>query len=372
MSMAPMPSYTISVLRHDDSSELFTFEKSSVIVGRETGDVVTGDPQMSNRHAELTFAGGLLTATDLNSTNGTYLRSGERLTAPHSLTPGTALRLGGCTLIVQDIVTGFERGATQIMTDVPAPIAPGREAASDDLFDQFKYYLAIGLSIYKQHYLNGIMTTGLVMVPAALLSALFGLIPVIGIFLSLLVGLGQLVLAPISTGAMGRWALAAASGRSLTWKQAWRAALQNPVQEWLNMAVMAFVTIVGFFVLIIPGIVLGMFSVPSYLLEDKRLINSNLRSAELVMKDPGHLIGLAALMVLTSFPVMLAAAIVGYIVGLVPMIGAPLSQVFTMAATMVVVPFIYLLWSLVYFDTRKRLERVDARLEHQAKINEWG
>jgi hypothetical protein len=256
----------------------------------------------------------------------------------------------------------FEREIERLAEEGPA---------SDSVVDQFKYYAATGLNIYKQQYVNGIMTAGLVMVPAALLSALFGLIPVVGVILGVLVALGQLALAPISTGAMGRWALAAASGRSLTWQQAWGAALKNPVQEWLNMATMMFVTIVGFFVLIVPGIVLGMFSIPSYLLEDKRFIGANLRSAELVMKDPGHLIGLAALMVLTSLPIMVAAAILGLILGLVPVIGGPLSQVLTVAAMMLVLPFIYLLWSLVYFDVRKQLEHVDPCVAHEDKFNEW-
>jgi pSer/pThr/pTyr-binding forkhead associated (FHA) protein len=407
-----MLSYTISILRHDDSSDIFTFEQASVIVGREAGDVITGDPKMSNRHAELKFNAGQLTITDLSSTNGTYLMSGQRLSAPHPLVPGTALKLGDCTLAVQEVVSGFERGGTQVMDQVAAPAAPMAPAAplapaappaagatpqgtggsasdrvkeferdiqrqvaegptSEGLFDQFKYYLASGLIIYKEHYINGVMTLGLVMIPAALLSALFSFIPVIGIFLGFLVALVQLALAPISTGAMGRWALAAAAGRSLTWKQAWGAAMRNPVQEWLNMAVMSFIALVGFFFLVIPGILLGMFSVPSYLLEEKRFIGANLRSMELVLKEPGRLLGLAFLMILTAVPVMIAAAILAVVVGFVPMIGAPLANVVTVAASMLAVPLIYLLWSLVYFDTRKRLENVDPRVENAAVIDSW-
>ncbi len=127
-----MPSYTISILRHDDSSELFTFEQASVIVGREAGDVITGDPKMSNRHAELKFNAGQLTITDLSSTNGTYLVSGQRLSAPHPLVPGTALKLGDCTLAVQEVVSGFERGGTQVMNQAPVAPAPATPAAALD------------------------------------------------------------------------------------------------------------------------------------------------------------------------------------------------------------------------------------------------
>ncbi len=105
------------------------------------------------------------------------------------------------------------------------------------------------------------------------------------------------------------------------------------------MAVMSFIALIGFFFLVIPGILLGMFSVPSYLLEEKRFIGGNLRSMELVLKDPGRLLGLAFLMILTAVPVMIAAAILAAVVGFVPMIGAPLANVITVAASMLAVPF---------------------------------
>ena len=67
-----MPSYSLSILRHDESADLLTFEQSSVIIGRESGDIVTGDPNMSNRHAEISFEQGVLTFKDLESTNGSF------------------------------------------------------------------------------------------------------------------------------------------------------------------------------------------------------------------------------------------------------------------------------------------------------------
>jgi len=97
-----MPSYTISLLRHDGSSQMFELSHDRVVIGRDAGDIVTNDPQVSNDHAEITFAAGVLSYKDLQSTNGTYRVSGERVTSL-TLTPGTALKLGGCTIAVQDV-----------------------------------------------------------------------------------------------------------------------------------------------------------------------------------------------------------------------------------------------------------------------------
>lgn len=379
-----MPQFTLSILRHDQTSDLLTFEVTQVLIGREGGDIVTGDPQMSNRHAQFTFSGGVLMFEDLSSTNGSYRISGERITTPISVSPGTALRLGGCTVTIQDIQTGMERGGTAVMpqaspmtfapTLAPPAVNPSGGTAppvSGGLFEQFKAYLSTAADIYKLHYLGGVLTLGLVMVPATLVTALAGLVPVVGWIVAILVGLVELALAPISAGAMGRWALSAATGRSMTWQQAWGAALKNPVSEWINVAVAMFITGVGTMLLIVPGIILGMFALPAYLLEDKKLLSINLRSSDLVMKAPGRHIGLALLAMLTAVPVMIAAAIVSVMVAYVPLIGGPLASVISVAFSMTVVPFIYLLWSLVYYDARRQIEGEDAQLLHQAKLDSW-
>jgi hypothetical protein len=59
-----------------------------VIVGREVGDIVLGDPQASSRHLELHWDGVRLSLRDLGSTNGTFVagqRVAERLLAPREV-----------------------------------------------------------------------------------------------------------------------------------------------------------------------------------------------------------------------------------------------------------------------------------------------
>jgi EAL domain-containing protein (putative c-di-GMP-specific phosphodiesterase class I) len=61
----------------------------SVIIGREQGDIVLGDPNCSSRHAELRFDGRGLEVRDLESTNGTFVNgqklSGQRLLQENDL-----------------------------------------------------------------------------------------------------------------------------------------------------------------------------------------------------------------------------------------------------------------------------------------------
>lgn len=457
-----MPSYSLSILRHDQSSDLFTFDQAKVLIGRESGDVVTRDPKTSGRHGELTFEGGVLRFTDLNSTNGTYRVSGERVVGTIVLTPGTALRIGDTTIAVQAIDSGlgFGPGGTQVMQappaaafadtalatapaalgqlapEAPAPPAPGPVAAApqgapapapqpapaaawsgqaasdafggapaagapvgqpspapsphplaapapayaapplagsgDGLFDQFKAFLSNAVETYKTQAVDGALTMGLVMLPGAVVGVATGWIPIVGWILGVLVALVELAMAPIAAGAMWRWSLAAASGERLTWKQAWGAALKSPVSEWLNIAVMSFVIAVGSMFLLIPGLLVGMFAGPAYLLEKKTFFGANMRSLELVLKDPGRHLGLALLVLVTVIPVMIVTTIATVILNFVPFIGAAAAQLISVTVLTLLVPFVSLLWASIYFDARQRAEREDAKALYAPIIRSWG
>ncbi len=434
-----MPSYSLSILRHDQSSDLYTFVQAKVLIGRETGDIVTRDPKTSGRHGELTFEGGVLHFTDLNSTNGTYRVGGERVVGTIVLTPGTALRIGDTTIAVQAIDSGlgFGPGGTQVMerppaaafadtalatapaalaqlalgTPAPGPAAtpnpqgdpaplpqqpapapsPGPAAspqplaapapaayaapplagAGDGLFDTFKAFLANAMATYKAQAVDGALTLGLVMVPGALIGVATGWIPIVGWILGLLIALVELAVAPIAAGAMWRWSLAAASGERLTWREAWGAALKNPVSEWLNIAVMSFVIAVGTMFLIVPGLLVGMFAGPAYLLEKKTFFGANMRSLELVLKDPGRHLGLALLVMVVVIPAMILTSIATVILGFVPLVGGPMAQLVSVAVVTLLFPFVSLLWASIYFDARQRTEGEDAKALYAPIVRTW-
>ena len=84
-------------------------------IGREYGDIVLQDQNVSTEHATLNIAQGQLTVTDLGSTNGTLTADGRRLTGPYRVTPGESLRFGECSVLLAP-----QKGGTQVMGAVPA------------------------------------------------------------------------------------------------------------------------------------------------------------------------------------------------------------------------------------------------------------
>jgi pSer/pThr/pTyr-binding forkhead associated (FHA) protein len=71
-----------------------------VCIGRQDGDLVLEDPEVSRRHAVLRRSGGSVIVEDLSSTNGTFV-NGERIRSPRTVRPGDELRVGRTTLEVE-------------------------------------------------------------------------------------------------------------------------------------------------------------------------------------------------------------------------------------------------------------------------------
>jgi hypothetical protein len=76
-----MELYVLRVQYPDGRFEKREFQPGATGIGREAGDIVLGDPQVSSVHAEVIFADGRANFTDLGSTNGSML-AGQRLTGP--------------------------------------------------------------------------------------------------------------------------------------------------------------------------------------------------------------------------------------------------------------------------------------------------
>ena len=71
-----------------------------VAIGRQEGDLVVEDPEVSRRHAVLRRSGGSVVVEDLDSTNGTFV-NGERIRTPMTLGPGDQVRVGRTTLEIE-------------------------------------------------------------------------------------------------------------------------------------------------------------------------------------------------------------------------------------------------------------------------------
>ena len=69
-----------------------------VAIGRQDGDLVLEDPEVSRRHAVLRREGESIVVEDLDSTNGTFV-NGERIRSPIPIGPGDLVRVGRTTIV---------------------------------------------------------------------------------------------------------------------------------------------------------------------------------------------------------------------------------------------------------------------------------
>lgn len=100
-STPPPPPITLTTRKGPKPGQQFTFTQGIVALGRrDDNDVVIDDPQISRRHASLSWEEGEFVLRDLGSANGTFLNA-VRITEPHALREGDAIGLGG------DVVLSF-------------------------------------------------------------------------------------------------------------------------------------------------------------------------------------------------------------------------------------------------------------------------
>jgi hypothetical protein len=132
--VTPPQSYSLEIRYVHRAPEVRKFDARRVVIGRDGGDVVLGDPQASAAHAEIEFENGQLVVRDLGSSNGTWI--GDRQLPQFSLSPGQVFRCGHTQIRLLEIVGGQQliAGRTMIseagpLTFQPPPAQPGPGAA---------------------------------------------------------------------------------------------------------------------------------------------------------------------------------------------------------------------------------------------------
>jgi Inner membrane component of T3SS, cytoplasmic domain len=73
---------------------------AEMAIGRQDGDLVLEDPEVSRRHAVLRRSGESVVVEDLESTNGTFV-NGERIQGPITVGAGDQVRVGRTTLEIE-------------------------------------------------------------------------------------------------------------------------------------------------------------------------------------------------------------------------------------------------------------------------------
>lgn len=113
-SPPPPPPITLTMRKGPKPGRQFTFTQNAIALGRrDDNDVVIDDPQISRRHASLSWEEGAFVLRDLGSANGTFLNA-ARITEPHALREGDAIGLGGDVVLSFSITGSLDK--TMVMS----------------------------------------------------------------------------------------------------------------------------------------------------------------------------------------------------------------------------------------------------------------
>ncbi|MGB1013996.1 MAG: FHA domain-containing protein, partial [Nannocystaceae bacterium] len=113
-----MASFTLHIQYVDRPAETRTFTQPRLTIGRESGDIILRDNQVSGEHAEIPFTETGLQYVDVGSTNGSFTPDGRRI-AKLNLSKGSSVRAGNSMLTVRDVQ--LDRPARKGGTLIAAP-----------------------------------------------------------------------------------------------------------------------------------------------------------------------------------------------------------------------------------------------------------
>lgn len=93
----------ITLFEKGGEDRVLYFEEAAVTLGRVQGNgIVLPKPNVSKRHAQIRWEGGVAVVEDMKSTNGTYV-NGRRITTPRELGPDDRVHVGDFTLQVEHV-----------------------------------------------------------------------------------------------------------------------------------------------------------------------------------------------------------------------------------------------------------------------------
>jgi hypothetical protein len=120
-------SYQLTMRAGPNPGRIFNLTGVETFIGRDASNSFPiADPEISRRHARVTFQSGYFVIEDLNSTNGTFV-NGNRLVGQYVLQPGDVLNLGENVTLVFEAVT-FDPDATLVSSPSYAQPAEQRPA----------------------------------------------------------------------------------------------------------------------------------------------------------------------------------------------------------------------------------------------------
>jgi pSer/pThr/pTyr-binding forkhead associated (FHA) protein len=130
------PAYLV-VRRGPASQQTYLLSDQTLILGREAiNDIALNDPEISRRHASITYRDGRYVIEDLGSTNGTFV-NGRRITAPTMLSNGDVLELAQAASFL--FRGPGETDKETMVQPAPQPVEPATMLDSSDFEDDDAY-----------------------------------------------------------------------------------------------------------------------------------------------------------------------------------------------------------------------------------------
>ncbi len=211
------------------------------------------------------------------------------------------------------------------------------------------------IAAYQPHLIEATKVIGIIALPLGVLNAVGSYIPILGWLLSLIGGLGYaLAYFFFGLGAQAEYAMRLAAGAPASAGAAWKIQLGRMFPWTFGLLVPLLIASVG---CLITYVLFGLFLLPAYMIENKRMFDANKRTLELAGKDWG----LALIPVLVvAIPAMIASGIVSVILGFIPYVGGALAAVWGPLFSAALTPLITFIQFRVYYRMRLQHEGVDA------------
>jgi hypothetical protein len=398
-----MTNIAIEVRRPYKETTTFSFQDGTYVIGRDEGDIVMGDSQVSGRHAEITVQNGSVVFKDLGSTNGSYLEGGARIEGPYTIPVNGVIRMGGSTLVLIKLEAPDAYGKTMLqpavaqpeprpaaeITPSPAPLVKAQEEKTQDsassdasgerasgfqgYFNDLVELLKYAFQTLKPRIVEAALPIALVGIPlpliVAILSQLIRIATPFGVLLAAVIAILSFVASLPVIAAMvlfiypviSRYALALCLGDPVTMGQVWRNHKRRLGANLLNTFV---TTLLG-------GLTLGLLGVYIFQIpyvEGKTNVDVNMRSWNLFKNSWKRVlfVGIGT-GILFGVPTVIATTILG----IIPFLGPIVGVVVWGLMLAVYMPFVFLILSRIYFETRETLEGADPRPAARSAINEY-
>jgi hypothetical protein len=207
---------------------------------------------------------------------------------------------------------------------------------------------------FRPHLGEAFKSVALYAFPLELLGALLGYIPLVGAVLSGVVTLlFVLVHIGFGIGVQGEFALRLVGGTPATASEVWKIQMDRLVPFTLGLLVPLLLTYVGLACCLVPGVLIGLFVLPVYMVEELKMEQVNKRSFELLTKNWS--LSLIPL-VLVVLPFALAMGVLSGIFNLIPYAGPVLVALVAAAGASLMGPLLTYVSFRCYIAIRKAEE----------------